>query len=116
MKAVVKEVVKGLHALAAKNSTSIPELNPNDDEVVEVSGPVIWTKVILEYMSETTGTRIDYRNMTGMTEPRIIADVLVLPIDGFGAGQPHSNSDTDGTGNVYVRHLWKGSWKHGWGG
>lgn len=115
MKAVVEEVVKGLHALAAKNSTSIPELNPNDEEVIEVSGPYIWTKVILKYMSETTGTHIDYRNMTGMKEPRVIADVLVLPIDGFGAGQPHSNSNTDGTGNVYVRHLWKGSWKHGWG-
>ena len=44
----------------------------------------------MEAMSEGTGTEISYLNITGMTEPRLFGDVLVLPIDGFGAGQPHS--------------------------
>lgn len=116
LKNVVREVIIGLHAMAKRNNTTITELNPIDDEVIEVSGPVIWTKVILQYMNKATGTHVDYRNMTGMKEPRTIADVMVLPIDGFGTGQTHSNSNREGADNAYVQHQWKGSWKHGWNG
>lgn len=111
MKNVVREVVNGLHTLAKKTNTTIAGLDPIGTEVLEISGPVVWTNVILQYMNETTGTHVDYRNMTGMKEPRTIADVMVLPIDGFGSGQPHSNSNQNGTGNAYVRHQFKGSWK-----
>lgn len=116
LKKVVEDVVHALKAMADRKNTTISELKPEDEEVVEVSGPVIWTRTVMQSMSEMTETPIDYRNMTGMTEPRLFGDVLVLPIDGFGTGQPHSNSGKDGTGNAYIRHMWKGSWKHGWGG
>ena len=115
MKKVVEDVVHALQALATRHNTTISELKPEDDEVVEVSGPVIWTRTVMQSMSEMTGTHIDYRNMTGMKEARLLGDVLVLPIDGFGTGQPHSNSGKDGVANAYTRHMWKGSWKHGWG-
>ena len=115
MQKIVKEVVKALHEMALRHNTSIAELKPPDEEVVEVTGPVIWTRAIMEVMSEVTGTTMSYLNITGMREPRLFGDVLVLPIDGFGTGQPHSNSNTDDTGDPYVRHMWKGSWKHGWG-
>ena len=65
-------------------------------------------------MSEATGTEMSYLNFTGMTERRLFGDVLILPIDGFGAGQPHSNSkrnDNQGPGNIFVRHQFKGSWR-----
>ena len=112
MSMVVKKVVAALHEKAERNSTSIADFKPSDDEVIQVSGPVIWTHAIMEAMSEATGTEISYVNITGMTEPRIIGDILVLPIDGLGAGQPHSNSTRDdniGPGDVFVRHQWKGS-------
>ena len=114
MKKTVKDVVHALQAMAARQNTTISELKPEDDQVVEVSGPVIWTRTVMQSMSEMTGTHIDYRNMTGMTEARLFGDVLVLPIDGFGTGQPHSNSGKNAA-NAYIRHMWKGSWKHGWG-
>lgn len=117
MKKIVKKVVAALQKTAENNNTSIADFKPSDDEVVQVSGPVIWTEAVMEAMSEGTGTEITYLNITGMTEPRLFGDILVLPIDGFGAGQPHSNSTRDehqGPGDFYVRHQWKGSWKHGW--
>ena len=115
MSRIVQDVVGALHALAERDQTTISELNPTDDEVIDVSGPVIWTRAVMQILSEATGTKVDYRNLTGLTEPRLIGDVLVLPIDGFGTGQPHSNSKTDDSGNAYVRHIFKGSWKHNWG-
>lgn len=117
MKKIVKKVVAALEEAAERNKTSVADFQPIDDEVVQVSGPVIWTQAVMEAMSEATGTEMSYLNITGMTEPRLFGDVLVLPIDGFGAGQPHSNStrdDNQGPGDFFVRHQWKGSWKHGW--
>lgn len=68
----------------------------------------------MKSISEATGTVIDYRNFTGMIQPRLFGDVLILPIDGFGTGQPHSNARQDDGGDAYIRHMFKGSWKHDW--
>ena len=118
MKNIVRKVVTALNEAVERNNTSVADFQPADDsEVVQISGPVIWTQAVLESMSEATGTNMSYLNITGMNEPRLFGDVLILPIDGFGAGQPHSNSTRDdniGPGDVFVRHQWKGSWKHGW--
>ena len=117
MRKIVKKVVASINETAERQNTRIADLKPSDEEVLQVSGPVIWTHAVMEALSEGTGTEISYLNITGMTEPRLFGDVLVLPIDGFGAGQPHSNSTRDenqGPGNFFVRHQWKGSWKHGW--
>ena len=117
MKKIVKKVVTALNETAERNNTSIADFQPTDDEVVQISGPVIWTQAVMEAISEATGTKMSYLNVTGLAEPRLFGDVLVLPIDGFGAGQPHSNStrdDNHGPGDFFVRHQWKGSWKHGW--
>ena len=117
MHKVVKKVVAALTDIAERNNTSIAEFQPTDEEVVQISGPVVWTQAVMEAVSEATGTETSYLNFTGLTESRVFGDVLVLPIDGFGAGQPHSNStrgENQGPGDFLVRHQWKGSWKHGW--
>ncbi|KAG7009456.1 initiation-specific alpha-1,6-mannosyltransferase [Physcia stellaris] len=117
MTKVVKSVVGALHRLARRKGKAIRELEPTDDEVIEVTGPAIWTRAVMESLSEATGTTMSYVNMTGMKEPTLFGDILILPIDGFGAGQPHSGSTRDGDSpNAYSRHLFRGSWKHGWNG
>ncbi|CAF9910111.1 MAG: hypothetical protein HETSPECPRED_009614 [Heterodermia speciosa] len=116
MSKVANSVVESLHMLARRHGKSIRDLEPSDDEVVEVTGPVIWTRAVMESLSEATGTSMSYVNMTGLKEPTLFGDILVLPIDGFGAGQPHSGSTREGDADAYARHLFKGSWKHGWGG
>ena len=44
-------------------------------KVLTLGGPAAFTKAALEAMSEMTGTNVTYRNMTGLTEPKIIGDV-----------------------------------------
>lgn len=117
MKKIVKKVVATLTQTVERNNISIADFKPSDDEVIQISGSFIWTSAVMEALSEATGTNVNYLNLTGMTESRLFGDVLMLPIDGFGVGQPHSNSTRDGNqgpGDIYVRHQWKGSWKHGW--
>ncbi|CAD6581389.1 MAG: hypothetical protein ASARMPRED_000598 [Alectoria sarmentosa] len=114
MSRVVADVVAALQALAIKNETTIAKLRPSDEEVVRLSGPVIWTRAVLKTLSEATGTEMTYRNFTGMKEPRVFGDVMVLPVNGFGTGQLHSGSMRAGSRDALVRHGWKGSRKHRW--
>ena len=81
-----------------------------------VTGPVIWTHAVLDAIGDLVGEAVDYRNFTGMKEPRLFGDVLVLPIDGFATGQGHSGASNTGEDppTAMVRHLWKSSWKHQW--
>ena len=111
MKKIVKKVVAALNEIAVSKTTTIADFSPSDDEVLKVSGPVIWTRAVMEGLSVATRSEISYLNITGMTEPRLFGDVLVLPIDGFGSGQVHSNSTREGPGDFFVRHQWKGMWK-----
>ena len=117
MKRIVSGAVDALHGLALRSNTTIAQLEPSDDEVLSVTGPRIWTRAVLDTISLATGTNMTYQNVTGMTEARLFGDILILPINAFGAGQDHSNSNRDDTADdIYVRHMWQGSWRHGWNG
>ncbi|KAG8532021.1 uncharacterized protein KY384_003657 [Bacidia gigantensis] len=116
MKKVVSSVVRSLQELALKNQTTIEALSPSDGEVITVTGPKVWTDAVFQSLSEAMASSMSHVNITGMREPTLFGDILILPIDGFGSGQPHSGS-WRGEGNAptaTVRHMWKGSWKHGW--
>lgn len=116
MKRAVSSVIKSLQSLAKENQTTVGKLDPSDGQVMTMTGPLIWTQAVIDSLSQATGTTVSHVNITGMKEPRLFGDILILPIDGFGSGQPHSNS-WRGEGNpptAMVRHMWKGSWKHGW--
>lgn len=113
VKRAVQDVVRSLHSVAEKQNTTIAGINLEDDEVLKQSGPVIWTKAVMQTISEATGSAVDYGNFTGMKEAQLFGDILVLPIDAFGSGQEHSNARLDGGDDVYVRHTFRGSWRHG---
>jgi len=114
MENILEEVIKAIHALAKRHRIKVSELQPTDDEVLNTTGPAIWTRVVFESLSIAAGSEVTYRNVTGLKAPRLFGDILVLPINGFGTGQPHSGSNRDGDDSALIRHQFKGSWKHGW--
>jgi len=77
-------------------------------EVLELTGPTIWTEAILNYLA-VNGFH-DYRRLQRLTKGVVVGDVLVLPITSF-----KPDSAQGGKGNDYelsfVEHLWMGSWK-----
>ncbi|KAL8936198.1 MAG: hypothetical protein Q9211_004305 [Gyalolechia sp. 1 TL-2023] len=116
MTRVVSAVAANLQTRAKNSQTTIAEMKIPLDDVLTTTGPVVWTRAVYEHLSDLTGTSISHLNFTGMTEPKLVGDTLVLPINGFGSGQPHSNSYR-GEGDApdgLVRHTFKGSWKEGW--
>jgi alpha 1,6-mannosyltransferase len=112
MSTVVNNVAESIHRLARISGTTIANLNPADDEVTQTTGPVIWTTSVFEGLSAAAGEPITWQNITRIDSPRLYGDILVLPIDAFGTGQPHSRSTLDGAEDALVKHQFKGSWRH----
>ncbi|KAK4035118.1 hypothetical protein C8A01DRAFT_48621 [Parachaetomium inaequale] len=81
--------------------------------VMNSTGPAAWTDVVFEQLQEFDSSLTDIKNLSYMEKPTLYGDMLVLPIDGFGMGQPHSQSTNDGSipKDALVRHLFKGAWR-----
>lgn len=109
---IVEEVVDTLQNMARKNHSTIADLKVHDNQVGDVTGPGIWTRIVMQSLSAATNTRVTYRNVTGLKEPRLFGDILILPIDGFGTGQAHSGSSHNDPDTALVRHHFKMSWRH----
>ena len=115
MTRIVEEVVSNLRAMARRNGTTIAALKVKDQDVGVVTGPAIWTRAVMQSLSVASGSPVTYKNVTGLKEPRLFGDILILPIDGFGTGQPHSGSSQDDTASAFVRHQFGMFWRHdGW--
>ncbi|KAL9079937.1 MAG: hypothetical protein Q9157_001229 [Trypethelium eluteriae] len=82
------------------------------EDVIRATGPTAFTASIWEYLSERTGQNLTGIEVTNITEPVLISDVLILPINGFGAEQVHSNSGHCNDPQAMVCHFWVSSWIH----
>ena len=84
-----------------------------DKDVLDTTGPAGWTEVIYEHIRTVTGKPITWHNLTQMREPRLYGDVLVLPIDAFATGVPHSGASRKRSDGTMVMHFFDGAWKYG---
>ncbi|KAK2028149.1 hypothetical protein LX32DRAFT_498704, partial [Colletotrichum zoysiae] len=105
----VQNRTKGDNMTAIDGKQNI--LSFTDNDILRISGPAGWTEELFEYMSIVTATEVTWRNLTGLTDPVLFGDVLVLPIDGFTTGVPHSGASLENGNATMVRHLFSGSWK-----
>ncbi|AEO55065.1 glycosyltransferase family 32 protein [Thermothelomyces thermophilus ATCC 42464] len=111
---MIERVLYSLHQLELEHGMPFSELKKlGSFEVMNSTGPAAWTDVVWAQLQEFDSSLTDIRNLSYMDEPRLYGDVVVLPIDGFGMGQPHSESTNDGTipPDALVRHLFSGSWR-----
>ncbi|KAK9245577.1 hypothetical protein V1506DRAFT_521659 [Lipomyces tetrasporus] len=49
------------------------------------TGPDVWTDTVFEYLS-TIQSNTDWHNVTGISQGKVIGDVVVLPITSFSPG------------------------------
>lgn len=110
---MVSSVVSGLEKYSADRNSTLDHVKITNSDVINLTGPSAWTDVVFEQLRTFQPNLTSIRNLTGLIEPTLIGDILVLPIDGFGMGQGHSNSTNDGSipENALVRHKFHGSWR-----
>ncbi|KAL7267564.1 alpha-1,6-mannosyltransferase Och1 [Rhizina undulata] len=114
---VLREIVANITAETLKRKKE-GKLTKNHDNVIEFTGPAVWTDTLFDYfndadyfdMSSSTGN-ISWVNFTGMTEPKKVGDVVVLPITSFSPGIGHSGAGDTNDPMAFVKHEFEGSWK-----
>lgn len=109
---MVDETVRAVRRLAADKETNVSQLRPAGYEVITTTGPAAWTDVVFRHLQKADPDLITLKQLSNMTQPRLIGDVLVLTIDGFGMGQSHSHSTNDGSvpNSALVKHKFRHSW------
>jgi mannosyltransferase OCH1-like enzyme len=107
IKTVVEQVTGDLKKLFASKK---PGEGVSFEEVMSTTGPFAFTKVLMDYFKEMTGTEHTGDELDSLSEPRLIGDVLVLPKDSFG-WLPHENTHEKGDPSILVEHLFIGSWR-----
>ncbi|KAK7920810.1 hypothetical protein PG985_008832 [Apiospora marii] len=112
-RAMVDRAVQSLHELAGLHNTTLARLQPTNFETVNSTGPAAWTDVVFEHLQRVDPQITNLMNMSALEEPRLVGDVLILPIDGFGMGQAHSGATNDGSipDGAMLKHLFRGSWR-----
>lgn len=113
---LIDRAVQGVEDLAKAHGVTIQELRPNKHtDVVNTTGPIAFTDVILEEITKADPDTTDMEQLSPMNENVVIGDMLLLPIDAFGMGQQHSGSTHDGSvpKNALVEHLFWGHWGKG---
>ncbi|PTB63451.1 glycosyltransferase family 32 protein [Trichoderma citrinoviride] len=110
---MVDRVLRSLDDLSAAHGLPVGQLHPESFEVMNSTGPAAWTDVVFEQLQEYNPLLNDTQDLSFMEEPTLIGDILILPIDGFGMGQDHSQSTNDGSvpEAAMMRHLFTGSWR-----
>jgi len=113
-KTAIEYILQQFRDTAERHQVKIADIEMEMiSDVVDVSGPQAITLAILESLRRTTGEDIGKHNVTGLREPRLLGDVLVLPQAAFAALQGGFPKDQ---GPYLVSHLYAGTWKNDKGG
>lgn len=112
--AAIEYIMDALEDSAEAANTTISGLTMKTiSDVVTVTGPQAMTRAILRSVSDELGERVEGGNVSGLHEPVLLNDVLVLPNAAFGAMQAGWPTDQ---GPYLVEHHYAGSWKNDHGG
>ena len=108
---LVQRVMENIRKLAASKNVTISEMVPTIPDVLVTTGPAALTTAFFEYASNLAGTNITYKNFTKSTEAQIVGEVVILPIQAFGAGHQVQWAGFKPDGSQLVHHYFAGSWK-----
>lgn len=112
MRFLVSRVISNLRERAKQQQTTIEGLKLHTiQEVLQITGPAAMTTAFFDYASNITRSRVTYKNFTKIQEPKMIGEVVILPIHAFGAGhQVEWAGFQKDQSKVLVHHYFAGSW------
>lgn len=109
---VIEDTLEGLLQKADELKVGIQHLKLDMiDDVVDISGPQRMTRSILQSLSNMLGQSVDWKDISHVSEPRLIGDVLVLPDYAFADAMNQIYGDKK-SGRRLVAHHYAGSWKN----
>lgn len=108
---IVSKITRETLRLKTETKLEDPELS-----VVELTGPAVWTDTLFAYFNRpkkcsrrrSIPSAVTFEDFTGMEEPKVMEDVLVLPITSFSPGVGHMGSKPTDDPMAFVRHKFSG--------
>jgi len=114
MRFVAETVAKNLCELAQKQGKTLSTMELSYKEVVDSTGPRAFTEAFTAYASGATGTNISFLNATMLEEPKLIGDILLLPIRAMSTAEA-DREDVQGAHSqawpAVLFHWSAGTWK-----
>ncbi|KAL1902137.1 alpha-1,6-mannosyltransferase Och1 [Ceratocystis pirilliformis] len=117
---VLREIIAHITEDTLKRKATGRLAHFDNKNVIEFTGPAIWTDIIMEYLNSPRyfktspnmpDPNVNWKNFTGMQSPRRIGDVVVLPITGFSPGVDQMGSKGVDDPTAMVSHEFEGTWK-----
>ncbi|GAB1311997.1 alpha-1,6-mannosyltransferase Och1 [Madurella fahalii] len=109
---MVNRTLAALHYVAQQQGTTLDQADFSDFNVLNSTGPVAWTEVILESIKEMDPNITGFSDFFGVTEPRYFQDLVVMPHESFRADFLDDWGFTWGKKRrALVRHYFKGAWR-----
>lgn len=112
MRFLVERVVDNIRKLAAAKQKAISAISTYSiPDVLVTTGPMALTTAFFDYASEISGTNVTYKNFTKITKPKSVGEVVILPIQAFGAGHQIRWAGFEEDGTELIHHYFAGTWK-----
>ncbi|KAL0937270.1 initiation-specific alpha-1,6-mannosyltransferase [Colletotrichum truncatum] len=115
---VMREIVVRITEETLKRKKEGKLDNIVDKNVVEFTGPAVWTDTIFDYFNDprffdmkNSKGAIDWKNFTGMETSKKVGDVVVLPITSFSPGVQQMGAKDYDDPMAFVKHDFEGTWK-----
>jgi alpha 1,6-mannosyltransferase len=112
---VLRQIVTNITEQTLEKKKAGKLRSVKDKNVIEFTGPAVWTDTIFGYMNDeryfdmaTGNGNITWKDFTGMTAPKKIGDVVVLPITSFSPGVGQMGAGEYDDPMAFVKHEFEG--------
>ena len=114
MRFVAESVARNLLEMARKQYRTLGTMKLSYKEVIDSTGPMAFTNALFAYATRVTGRKITHKDATMLEEPKLIDDILILPIRAMSTAEAEREG-VEGAHSVnwpaVVFHWSVGSWK-----
>lgn len=112
---VAESVARNLLEMARKQYRTLGTMKLSYKEVIDSTGPRAFTDAFFAYASRVTGKKFTHKDATMLEEPKLIDDILILPIRAMSTAE----AEREGVEGAHskdwpavVFHWSVGSWKN----
>jgi len=92
-------------------------LTKDTKNIIEFTGPALWTDTVFSFFNDpeyfdmsTSKGNISWEHFTGMTSPKKVGDVVVLPITSFSPGVRQMGAGEEDDPMAFVKHNFEGTY------
>ena len=114
MRFVAEAVARNLLEMARKQYRTLGTMKLSYKEVIDSTGPRAFTDALFAYASRVTGKKFTHKDATMLEEPKLIDDILILPIRAMSTAEAERD-EVEGAHSrdwpAVVFHWSVGSWK-----